>query len=63
MIERVYEALDILRPLLTQRGNPDSRLVRVARILESVVDDWIDWNPSDRASLPFHPARDDWPAA
>jgi hypothetical protein len=24
MIERIYEALDILRPMLTQRGNPDS---------------------------------------
>jgi hypothetical protein len=55
MIERVYEALDILRPMLTQRGNPDSRLVRVARILESVIDDWIDWCPDDRASLPFRP--------
>jgi hypothetical protein len=62
MIERVHEALDILRPLLTARGLPDSRLVRVARLLESIVDDWQDWHPDDRVSLPFY-SPDDNPAA
>jgi hypothetical protein len=63
MIERVVEALDILRPLLTARGLPDSRLVRVARLLECVVDDWQEWGEDDIATLPFLANGDDPHAA
>lgn len=62
MIETIDEVLDLLHPLVTQRGHIDPRLIRAASLLLKARAEWTEWSEDDVASIPMwfddepHPA-------
>jgi hypothetical protein len=53
MIETINEVLDLLHPLVTQRGHVDRRLIRAVALLLKARDEWQEWDPDDAVSIPM----------
>lgn len=63
MIETINEVLDLLHPLVIQRGHVDHRLIRAVALLLKARDEWQEWDPDDVASIPLCFEDEPFPAA